>query len=59
MSDSTTCYNFFFSEKEHTSEDHKMKILVEELPNDLSDKEPAMKEQKKEIADEEPLVDPQ
>ena len=33
-----------------------MKILVEEPPNDLSDKEPAMKEQKKEIADEEPLV---
>lgn len=36
-----------------------MKILVEEPPNDLSDKEPAMKEQKKEITDEEPLVDPQ
>ena len=36
-----------------------MKILVEEPPNDCSDKEQALKEQRKELPDEEPLVDPQ
>ena len=48
----------FFSEKEHDLEEHKMKILVEEHHNDCSDKEPVMKEQRKQIPDEEPLVDP-
>ena len=36
-----------------------MKILVEEPHNDCSDKEPAMTEQRKQIPDEESLVDPQ
>jgi len=36
-----------------------MKILVEESPKDCSDKEQALTEQKKELQDEEPLVDPQ
>jgi len=46
-------------EKEHALEEHKMKILVEESPKDCSDKEQALTEQKKELQDEEPLVDPQ